>query len=148
MKVLCENGYYKFYTDGVNELIQFADIFGQELIKVGDFYTFPKLAELPDYSIEGASYGSEVTAIATYAGDYSDVFGKNKLKYDIEKDKIVTNTETSVVGEKKNNYTWVVTGIPQAYGQLQDKQRIIGFEGFIDLVRGYTLVSRWQYENV
>lgn len=147
MKVICEHGYYKFFPEGASEVVQFEDTFGRELVAVGNYYTFAKLAALENYSIEGQDYGG-IPAKVNYAGRVEDVFRENQLKYNIEDDKIETNDNPTIVGEKTDNFIWVVTGIPQAFAQLQDKTVISGFQGFVNVIYNYTTVSRWENANI
>ncbi len=147
MKVICEHGYYKFFPEWAGEVVQFEDTFGRELVAVGNYYTFAKLAALENYSIEGQDYGG-IPAKVNYAGRVEDVFRENQLKYNIEDDKIETNDNPTIVGEKADNFIWVVTGIPQAFAQLQDKTVISGFQGFVNVIYNYTTVSRWENANI
>lgn len=147
MKVICNHGYYKFFTDGVNEIIAFENVIGRKLVAVGDYYTFEKLATLPDYSIQSQEYGG-IPAKVNYAGKIEDVFHENQLKYNIQDDTIESNDNLTIVGERTDNFTWVVTGIPQAYAQLQDKTVISGFQGFVNVIYNYTTVSGWENANI
>ena len=110
-------------------------------------YAETLFAELSDYSIEGQEYGG-IIAKKNFAGRVEDVFYENGLKYNIEDDTIETNDNLAIVGEKIDNYVWVVTGIPQAYAQLSDKTVITGFQGFVNVMYNYTTVSRWENANI
>ena len=147
MKIICEHGYYKFFPEIANEIAIFENVFNRKLVAVGDYYTFAKLAELQNYSIEGQDYGG-IPAKVNYAGRIEDVFYQNQLKYNIEDDTIESNDKLAIVGERTDNYSWVVTGIPQAYGQLSDKTVISGFQGFVNVMYNYTTVSRWENANI
>ena len=147
MKVICEHGYYKFFPEYANEVAIFENITGRELVAVGNYYTFAKLAILPDYSIEGQDYGG-IIAKKNYAGRVEDVFFENELKYNVQDDTIELNDNLTIVGEKVDNYAWIVTGIPQAYAQLNDKTVITGFQGFVNVMYNYTTVNRWENANI
>ena len=147
MKIICEHGYYKFYPETPNDLIIFSDTYGVDLVKVGDFYTYPELATLPDYSIKNQGLGG-FPAILNYAGKPWDVFRENKLNYDAENGKITKNNPAGQVGENPTNYVWVVVGIPPAFSELSDKTIISGFEGWVNVVKNYTVVARWQNADV
>lgn len=147
MKVICEHGYYKFFPEIANEVAIFESVTKRELVAVGDYYTFAKLAVLPNYSIEGQDFGG-IKAKKNFAGRIEDVFYENELKYNVEDDTIETNDNLAIVGERIDNYSWVVTGIPQAYGQLSDKTVISGFQGFVNVMYNYTTVSRWENANI
>lgn len=147
MKIICEFGYYKFYPETPNDLVVFSDTYGVDLVKVEDFYTYPKLASLPDYSIKGQLFGG-IEAIVNYAGKPWQVFQQNKLNYDPESDRITLNDITGVVGETQTNYLWIVVGIPPAYSELTNKKVITGFEGWLNVVEDYTIITRWQNANI
>lgn len=147
MKVICERGYYKFFPENASEVVMFENTTGRSLVAVGDYYTFAKLAELENYSIQGQNYGG-IPAKKNYAGRIEDVFYENSLKYNIQDDTIETNDNLAIVGEKIDNYVWVVTGVPQAYAQLSDKTVVSGFQGFVNVIYNYTTVSRWENANI
>lgn len=143
MKVICERGYYKFFPETANDVAVFENMTGRALVAVGNYYTFAKLAELPNFSIEGQMYGGIVSK-KNYAGRVEDVFYQNKLKYNIADDTIESNDKLAVIGERVDNYIWVVSGIPQAYGQLSDKTVVSGFRGFVDVMYNYTAITGWE----
>lgn len=147
MKVICERGFFKFYPESTGEVAQFENTFKRSLVARGDYYTFEKLAPLPDYSIQGQTYGG-IPAKVNYAGRVEDVFYQNKLKYNIYNDIIQPNDNLEIVGERANNYIWVVTGIAPAYAQLQDKTVISGYQGFINVIYGYTTIIGWENADI
>lgn len=146
MRIICRKGYYKFYPESVNELLLFADKYG-ELVQVKDYYTFPALAQLPDYSIKNQLYGG-IVSLVNYASSPDRVFAQNKLKYDLESGTIKQNITDGKVGEHTTNYVWVVVGIPPVYAFLENKSVTTGFDGWLNVVKGYTLISRWEIENI
>lgn len=148
MKIICEFGFYKFYPASINELVIFASVFGKNLVKMEDFYTFASLASLPDYSIEGQKFGG-VTASVSFEGKPWEVFKQNALNYNLDADTIeLANSKSKVIRESTESYNWVVTGLPQAFAQLSNKTQITGFEGFVDVSRNYTIINRWQNADI
>lgn len=147
MKVICERGYYKFFPESPSEIAQFENVFNRVLVPVRDYYTFEKLANLDDYSIEGQEYGG-IIAKVNYAGRVEDVFYENGLKYNIQDDTIETNDKLTIIGEHTDNFVWVVTGLPQAYGQLRDKTVVTGFQGFVNVIYNNTTISGWENANI
>lgn len=147
MKIINEFGYYKFYPESENELLFFSERFGVDLVRVGDYYTYPVLAALPDYSIQGAPYGG-IAAKINYAGTPAEVFAQNGLKYDTENGKIISNDTVEPVGEQPTNYNWVVIGVPPAFAETADKRLITGYQGFMNVVKNYTIVFRWDYADI
>lgn len=146
MRIICHKGFYKFYPETSNDLLLFEDKYGN-LVQVKDYYTFPALAALPDYSIKNQLYGG-IEALVNYAATPARVFAENKLKYDLESDTIKKNVAEGAIGERTTNYLWIVIGIPQAYAFLSDKSLVTGFDGHLNLVNGYTIISRWEIENI
>ena len=147
MKITCERGFYKFYPESPNELVIFGDLYGVELVPMGDFYTYPALASLPDYSIQGQLFGG-IEAVVNFAGKPWEVFMQNRLKYDPEKGIIRKNQPQGKVGENPTNYIWLVVGIPQAYAELNDKTIISGFTGWLNVVKNYSIIARWENASV
>lgn len=146
MRVICHKSFYKFYPETANDLLLFEDKFGKLKAKE-DYYTYPALADLPDYSIKNQPYGGVISKI-NYADTAEQVFIQNDLKYDLESDTIKQNRVAGLVGERPTNYIWIVVGIPQAFSLLSDKSIMTGFEGRLNLVNGYTLISRWEIEDI
>lgn len=146
MRIICRKGFYKFYMDNPNELVLFGERYGAELVQIDDYWTFPTL-DLCDYSIENQPLAG-LPAIITYAGRPQDVFAENQLIYNVKSDKVIRGIRQGEIGERADGYNWIVTGIPQAYGTLSDGTRISGFNGWMDLVKGYTIVNRWENADI
>lgn len=147
MRIVCRKGFYKFYPESPSELSLFADKYGQELVRCGDYWTFPKM-DILDYSIKGQPVVGLIPAIVNYAGTPAGVFAENKLIYSLDLDMILMNVIQGKIGEQASDYCWVVPGIPQAYGVLSDGSIATGFDGWLNLVLGYTTVSWWESENI
>jgi hypothetical protein len=56
MKIECLHGYYKFSEVGPGELSEFASMYGFELERNGDHFTFSDLVDAPNYSLLGGLF--------------------------------------------------------------------------------------------
>lgn len=146
MQIICNKGFYKFYPETSTDLILFQTQFKIGLVKVGDFWTFPKLAELPDFSIKNQQYG-DLPAIVNYASCPERVLAANNMIYDVNGHVIRHPQLPADVGERNYNYNYLITGLPPAHGKLKNGRVIIGFSGYVNLAAGYTIISEWDYEN-
>lgn len=131
MKIKVDNGYYRFYPIASHELDLLKAV-GFDVIKKEDYFTFPLLAALPAYSIEGIVYGG-ITANATYSGTVELVLLNNKFIYDISSGAL--KNLTSVTGSVKYKESDIVyfDGLPQSGCFMQGK-RLRGFSGYWDLM--------------
>ena len=82
------NGYYIFEETTKGQVADFMKLFGVELVRREGYFTFPKLAQIPKYSLKGKAIG-ESLAIKTFAGEPWEVFEANGLVYDFANDVIV-----------------------------------------------------------
>lgn len=144
MRIDCENGFYRLYPEGSNELLLLSTLYGSELVNSGDFYTFAYLRDLPTYSIEGLKYG-DIVAQKTYAGRKEDVFLLNSTVYDLAtgkiKDRLLITQDISSQAWEAQGGTWSFHGIPQAGSFLKNK-RLKSFFGWLDLNLGQMSCER------
>lgn len=146
MKIICNGGYYKFYPAGQNELFLFEDKYRSSLQRVGDYFTFPALAALPDYSIQGQEFGGN-TAIINYADAPDIVFIQNKLNYDTIKHTIVTRTPGQEFDVSPAQQNLLYVGIPPCFQQYQGKT-VQGYTGWLNVLAGYTIINEIEFENI
>ena len=146
MKVDCENGFYKFFTDNVGELRIWEDYNGIKLTRCGDFFTFEALAAMPNYSFTGAKLGEE-SLIVNYAGDKAQVLKLNNLVYDYTTNKIVNKLKV-LTGVYVDNDLFINTPIlPQAGGKNGFKT-LTGFSGFWNANYNMYKIESLKYENI
>ena len=81
MKLICENGFYKFFPSFVGEVKLWENKNGTKLFKVRNFWTFESLANFPNYSFAGQFVFGIIPALKNYAGRPEDVLEKNQLTY-------------------------------------------------------------------
>lgn len=83
MRVLCRHGHFAFYPSKTSDIARFSNYFDEELVRDGDFYTFPLLKQAPRYSIAGKPYLT-LPALKTYEGRAPwDVLRENGFVYHI-----------------------------------------------------------------
>lgn len=88
MKLNCDHGYFKFYEMVSGEISDFVSLYGLDLVREGDFYTFEFLSGAPKYSIAGLPYLG-ILAIKTFEGAPSEIMRENNLVYDFNKGLVV-----------------------------------------------------------
>lgn len=83
------NGFIKYYPQEREDLIRFKSIFGIDLYREDDYFTFENLIGIPRYSIAGMPYAG-ILAVKTYEGRHaSDVMRENGFVYNLELEAIV-----------------------------------------------------------
>lgn len=101
MKLICENGFYKFFPSFVGEIKLWENKNGIRLFKMRDFWTFESLANFPNYSFMGQFVFGIIPALVNYAGSPEEVLAKNKLTYNV---KLGTITPRALVVLQRLNY--------------------------------------------
>jgi len=131
MKIICENGFYKFYPLNLADIRRFFEKYGTRLVECEDFYTFEALEALPKFSITGQAYAGLI-ATKTCAGSREEVMAKNLFTYNQSTKSV---GPTSLINGKMDysysNY-FVMSNLPQAF--FYDNFGIItGFYGWVNL---------------
>lgn len=146
MRVTCQNGFYKFYPDYIGELKLYTSKQGFNLVAEGDYYTFPSLKALPDYSFIGWPIGNALGKV-NFAGSKWDVMEKNGLVYSPKLgvvDKILNVGTQEVINGSAITYTLT---LPLA-GRFIGLQRIKGFTGFWFMDYNRYQIERFEYESI
>lgn len=81
MKVRCVHGYFFFEEQDYGEMSVFLSTTGFSLVPKDGYFTFPKLAIAPDFSLKGLAY-VDTAAPKTFEGKPWDVMKENGLVYD------------------------------------------------------------------
>jgi hypothetical protein len=136
MRINCENGFYFFETETVDDPHYFEFIKLWKLKPLGRFYTFENLAGLPVFSIEGQTYGNTgLKAAKTICGDYGSIFKANDWVFNLRTQRI--DLKSNVSGDTEfwvqSDYEGVAFELPQAGAKLGG--RVIN--GFIGKYRDY-----------
>lgn len=112
----------------------------------GDYYTFPTLKDLPDYSFIGWPIGNALGKV-NFAGSKWDVMEKNGLVYSPKLgvvDKILNVGTQEVINGPAITYTLT---LPLA-GRFIGLQRIKGFTGFWFMDYNRYQIERFEYESI
>ena len=130
MRILCKNGYYKFFPTDIGGLKFFSELYGFNLKPENDYYTFEALQELNNYIFAGWPIGSSI-AFKNYAGDKSELMKANSITYNYTTGQIVPIL--SIIGEMRiDQGAYMATPeLPQAHKFLLNN-RVTGFSGFYD----------------
>lgn len=147
MRVLCRHGHIAFYPRQATEIARFTQYFGVELERVRDFYTFPLLAEAPDFSLEGLAY-LDVPALATFEGEPWDVMRENGFVYNVDKESIVrketilTQINSPLVGQ------FYLPGVPlvQPGSRNASGNQILSYDGEYMIDLNQLRLSGFHYE--
>lgn len=142
MKINCLKGYYKFYPETNRELAYMEALLQKELVKTGECFTFAKLAEIKDYSVESSQAGNAVYA-KTFSGCPEDVLEANGLAYDIAADLIVPKDAIiKTAPAAKDRYCYATNSLLQAYSALEGR-KVLSFSGYYSFKKGF-----YSYDKV
>lgn len=143
MKIICENGYYKFYPQKTGDLT----LYGQKLVAVKDYYTFPALAELPTYSIKNKLFWGIIPAEKTFCGRPEELLKVNNLTFNLD---LNTITPISIVLNMADYAKGAYNSSPnliQAYS-YDGLKRINGFTAFLDVKLKIYKYESLEYANI
>lgn len=146
MRIVCKNGFYKFYPASVKELYFLAEYLNATLIKDGDYYTFAHLAALRDYTFTGWNYGGALTT-NSFAGDKEDIFKANGFVYNYSKNTVeLYFPYVGMIDVDKGAFISAKV-MPQAYFLDPDTmQRITGFLGYFDFDYNMFMIEELYYD--
>lgn len=107
MRVLCRHGHFAFYPRNETEVGSFVDYYKEPLVRVGDFYTFPALQNIPDFSIKLLPVGN-LPAVKNFEGRPWDVMRENGFVYSLALKLLVPKAAIPIVVDPKiSNYYWL-----------------------------------------
>lgn len=148
MKVLCRHGHFAFYPRDAGEIFRFCDYFDLEQFKrVGDYFTFPALAEVENYSLLGKKI-LNLPAIKTCAGHPWEVMAMNGYVYHIASESILP--KSTIAGRAAlfsvGDYFLSETPLIQPGSRIDSTGQILSYSG--TFVEGYSElhVSEFSYE--
>lgn len=148
MKIKCENGFYKFFPQNAMELKAFESRYNFKLKYCRGFWTFPSLADFPDYSFAGHILTGIIPAIINFSGTPEEVFKKNNLTYNLKLEIIMPKASIlTYLDYDLGNYN-SSKELPQAFGFDKDGDKITGFEAFVDVGLGLFKIERFFYEGI
>lgn len=132
MRIDCLHGYYKFSETDPGQLSKFASLFGLELERSGDHFTFADLVDAPTHSLTGGTFLGAPTLFAM-EGPPWEVMRKNKLVYDFAKGLVVPSLAILTVCEfVQAGFTFVSNGMILAGSVTEDGSRVTDYSAFYD----------------
>jgi hypothetical protein len=144
MKIICDRGFYKFYSDSSYEVKVLENVF-DDLVLQDDYLTFEILANLQDYSIKGLKY-ENLTAKKNYAGKVIDVLEANDFVYDFINKKLVNVKAITVSIGFFDMDTYTGFENIAMSGQWINKKQIKSYSGYIDIAgSGILTVEKISY---
>lgn len=146
MRVDCLHGYYKFTEVSAGEIATFANLFGLDIARSGDHFTFSDLADAPNYSIAGGFFLGCPT-LSTFAGDPWDVMRANGLVYDFTKGLVVPKLLVTAIAQiSQAGYFFISTGMLLAGSVTDDGSRVTDYAAFFVPERANFKYSEIGYE--
>jgi hypothetical protein len=82
MRLICRHGHYAFFPRTASDISRFSNFYGQELVREGEFYTFPFLKGIQDFSIAALPI-KNLPALKTFEGKPWEVMKENGLVYSL-----------------------------------------------------------------
>tara|TARA_R110000787_G_scaffold130064_1_gene241983 strand:- start:2193 stop:2636 length:444 start_codon:yes stop_codon:yes gene_type:complete len=147
MRIVCLNGFYKFYPQNIAEVRRFQVKYGKPLVQCKNYFTFPILAELPEYSFFGQNYSGSLPALVNYAGKKEEVLSANGYTFYQPSQGLVLKGSFL----QKMNYSFSnffhMDNLPQAFN-YDDIGIITGFNGFVDVDYMIYKIERFFYEDI
>lgn len=149
MRVICENGFYKFYPQEIADIARFEAKYGVDLVECEDYFTFEVLAALPNFSFQGQLYSGISPALVNYAGKREEVMAANGYCYYQKTKSLIL---ASAISDKLVYYYdnfFIAANLPQAFSlDYESKTRITGFSGIIDVAYMRFKIERFFYESI
>tara|TARA_R110000851_G_scaffold184676_2_gene334034 strand:- start:891 stop:1334 length:444 start_codon:yes stop_codon:yes gene_type:complete len=147
MRIICRKGFYKFYPQEVGEIRRFQTKYGVVLVESEDYFTFPVLAGLPNYSFVSHPYSGLFLGLVNYAGKKEDVLAQNGYTYyQPTQSLVLKGSFVKKMDYSFSNFIFMST-LPQAY--CYDENGVIsGFNGFCDVDFMRFKIERFFYESI
>lgn len=145
MIVNCVNGFYKFIPENVGEIHIWEDYNETSLAPVDDFFTFPELAAMPNYSFIGGLYKGN-NLIANYAGEKSEFLKRNNLVFDYANKIFVNKNLIFDIFDYDDDIFPNTPILPQA-GSIRELNRLMSFWGTWDYKFNIYKFMRFEYES-
>lgn len=83
LKINCQHGYFIFEEQRAGEVSDFITMFGFDMVRKQNYFTFADLDDAPEYSIKGNALLDNI-ATETFEGSPGEVFRKNKMVYNYD----------------------------------------------------------------
>lgn len=146
MIVNCINGFYKFIPESSGEIHIWENYNEMSLTPVDDFFTFPELAEMPNYSFIGGSFQG-IALTENYAGEKSEVLRRNNIVFDYS-NKMFMRKELVFDQFNYDAALYPNTPILPQAGSINGLKRLMGFHGFWNYKFNIYKFLRFEYESI
>lgn len=136
MRILVRHGHFAFYPSRVSEVADFCKAFNVALVSEQDYYTFPRLKGLDDYSLPVKIYGN-LPAISLWEGKPWEIMEKNKFVYSLSLGLLVPLVTIVGLIDIPNNGPYFSVRMPIIQPGLLTStgQRVLGYDA--EYVSGY-----------
>lgn len=132
MRIICEKGFYKFFPQNISEIARFQNKSGIILVECEDYFTFPTLAALPNYSFTGQPYSGLFLGLKNYAGKREKVMAENGYTFYLKTQTLILKAAVFDKAKFFESLFIFSDSLPQAYS-YDFKGIITGFYGFVDV---------------
>lgn len=147
MRILVRHGHFAFYPSNLSDIANFCRIFDVALERVDDYYTFPLLKSLKDWSLPLYPYGN-LPAIVKYEGKPWEVMKANNFVYSLSLKILVP--KVSILGvfspTQSGPYYTTNQAIVQPGIIATTGQRFMSYDGIFDFNTQKLRVREFQYE--
>lgn len=146
MKVECLHGYFKFEETQAGQISQFMSLYGLEIERNGDHFTFSDLVGAPEFSIVGGTFLG-IPTTKTFEGPPWEVMRKNRLVYDFNRGLIlpIDTVLQPVTLAAAGNY-FLSTGMILPGSVTDDGSRVTDYAAFFSSDRASFRYSEVDYE--
>lgn len=146
MRVECLHGYFRFSEESAGQISKFISLFGLEIERAGDHFTFSDLVDAPTHSIVGGTFLG-VPTISTFEGEPWEVMRENRLIYDFQKGLVVPiDSVLQVVSIAQAGNYFVTSGMILPGSITDDGSRVTDYSAFYVQERGNFKYSEIEYE--
>ncbi len=145
MKIDCRHGYFVFEEVEPGQFSRFKNLFGLDIQRNGDHFTFGDLVDAPDYSLPGGTFLGCPTTEA-FEGRPWEVMEQNNLVYDFSKGlvlPIISIVSVINIFEAKNFFTASGMIIPGSI--TDDGKRVKDYAAYFSYQRLQFLYSAVNY---
>lgn len=131
MRILCRHGHYAFYPDYASELAEFCQHFEITLEREDDFYTFPQLIGLADYSLKTLVY-KDLPATKTFEGKPWEVMRENGFVFNLSLNKLFPRQSITSILTPVQTGGFISVDVPivQAGSLVPTGNRIVDYDAF------------------
>jgi hypothetical protein len=148
VKIQCIHGYFKFSETEPGQISRFSSLFGLEIERAGDHFTFSDLVEAPDYSILGDTF-LDMICTKTFEGPPWEVMRENKLVYDFAKGLVVPLLSVvQVVTVTQAGHRLIAPGMILPGSVTDDGSRVTDYAAFYDWKRPGFIYSEIGYGDL